>query len=42
MKTVEITKVKKSLSGYLKELGDDVILLTENQKPVAVLVSLTT
>lgn len=41
MKTLEITKVKKSLSSYIKGLGNEVVLLTENQEPVAVLISLS-
>ena len=40
MKTIELTTAKKSLSEYAKELGDEVVVLTENNKPVAALVSL--
>ncbi len=40
MKTIELTTAKKSLSDYAKELGDEVLVLTENNKPVAALVSL--
>ena len=40
MKTIELTTAKKSLAEYAKELGDEVVVLTENNKPVAALVSL--
>ena len=40
MKSIEITKASKSLSDYTKELGEQIIVVTSNKKPIAALVSL--
>ena len=40
MKTIEISEASGSLSDYAKELGEEVIVLTSNKKPIAALVSL--
>jgi antitoxin (DNA-binding transcriptional repressor) of toxin-antitoxin stability system len=40
MKTIEISKASKPLSEYALELGDDIIVLTSRDKPVAAIVSL--
>ncbi len=40
MKTIEISTATKPLSEYAEELGDEVIVLTAHQKPVAAIVSL--
>ena len=40
MKTIEISTATKPLSEYAGELGDEVIVLTSHQKPVAAIVSL--
>ena len=40
MKTLEISTASKSLSQYASELGDEILVLTSHQQPVAALVSL--
>jgi PHD/YefM family antitoxin component YafN of YafNO toxin-antitoxin module len=40
MKTIEISTATKPLSEYAEEFGDEVIVLTSDQKPVAAIVSL--
>jgi PHD/YefM family antitoxin component YafN of YafNO toxin-antitoxin module len=40
MKTIELTTATKPLSEYAKDFGDEVIVLTSHQKPVAAIVSL--
>jgi PHD/YefM family antitoxin component YafN of YafNO toxin-antitoxin module len=40
MKTIEISKASKPLSDYAKELDDEIIVLTNNEKPIAAIVSL--
>ncbi len=40
MKTIEISTASKSLSEYADELGDEVIVLTLHEEPVAAIVSL--
>lgn len=40
MKTIEISTATKPLSEYAEELGDEMIVLTAHQKPVAAIVSL--
>jgi PHD/YefM family antitoxin component YafN of YafNO toxin-antitoxin module len=40
MKTVDLAKASKSLSAYADNLGDEPLILTVDDKPVAALVSL--
>ncbi len=40
MKTIELTTASKPMSEYAKEFGDEIIVLTSHQKPVAAIVSL--
>jgi antitoxin (DNA-binding transcriptional repressor) of toxin-antitoxin stability system len=40
MKTVDLAKASKSLSAYAHELGEEPVILTVDDKPVAALVSL--
>jgi PHD/YefM family antitoxin component YafN of YafNO toxin-antitoxin module len=40
MKTIELSSASKSLAEYANELGDELVVLTSNDKPVAALVSL--
>ncbi|MBT5306359.1 MAG: hypothetical protein HOL31_14920 [Candidatus Scalindua sp.] len=40
MKTIEIEKASKPLSEYAKEIGNEILVLTSNEKPVAAIVSL--
>ncbi|MCZ6796050.1 MAG: type II toxin-antitoxin system Phd/YefM family antitoxin [Planctomycetota bacterium] len=40
MKTIELSTAKKALSEYARELGDEIVVLTENNKPVVALVPL--
>ena len=40
MKTIEITKASKSLSDYAKELDNEILVITSNDKPIAAIVSL--
>jgi len=40
MKTIELTTASKPLSEYAKEIGDEIVVLTSHQKPIAAIVSL--
>lgn len=40
MKTIEIASASKPLSDYARELDDEILVLTSDEKPVAALVSL--
>ncbi|MDP9120151.1 MAG: type II toxin-antitoxin system Phd/YefM family antitoxin [Acidobacteriota bacterium] len=40
MKTVDLAKASKSLSAYADELGEEPLILTVDDQPVAALVSL--
>jgi hypothetical protein len=40
MKTIEVKKVPKSLSDYVNNLGNDILILTSDKQPIAALVSL--
>ena len=40
MKAIEISEALGSLSDYAKELGEEIIVVTSNRKPIAALVSL--
>ncbi len=40
MKKIELTTATKSLAEYAQDIGDEVIVLTSNQKPIAAIVSL--
>ena len=40
MKTVDLAKASKSLSAYAHDLGDEPVILTVDDKPVAALGSL--
>jgi len=40
MKTLELRKASKPLADYASDLGSDSLVITSNNKPVAVLVSL--
>ncbi len=40
MKSIEIKKALKPLSEYAKEIDDEILVLTSNEKPVAAIVSL--
>ena len=39
MRVIEISTALRPLSEYAQDLGNDIIVLTANQKPVAALVS---
>jgi prevent-host-death family protein len=40
VKTIELSTASKPLSEYATELGDETIILTSHNKPVAALISL--
>ena len=40
MKTLEITKASKTLAEYAQHLGSETIIVIDNKRPVAALVSL--
>lgn len=40
MKTIELKKALKPLSEYAKEIDNEILVLTSNDKPVAAMVSL--
>lgn len=40
MKTIEISKASKSLSEYAKELNNEILVITSDNKPIAAVVSL--
>ena len=40
MKAIEMSEASGSLSDYAKGLGEEIIIVTSNKKPVAALVSL--
>ncbi|MCK8603309.1 hypothetical protein [Desulfoferrobacter suflitae] len=40
MKSIEISTASKPLSEYVDELGDEVLVLTSHQQPIAAIVSL--
>ncbi len=40
MKTIEISTASKTLAEYARELDDDFVVLTSNNKPVVAIVSL--
>jgi len=40
MKAIEISEASRSLSDYARELGEEIIVVTSNSKPIAALVSL--
>jgi PHD/YefM family antitoxin component YafN of YafNO toxin-antitoxin module len=40
MKTIEFSTATKSLAEYAGELGDEIVVLTADSKPVAAIVSL--
>lgn len=40
MKTIEVTTTSKPLSEYIKELNDEIVILTSHKKPVAAIISL--
>lgn len=40
MKTIEISAASRPLSDYAKELGEQIIVVTSNNKPIAALVPL--
>jgi PHD/YefM family antitoxin component YafN of YafNO toxin-antitoxin module len=40
MKAIEISEASESLSDYAKGLGEEIIVVTSNKKPIAALVSL--
>lgn len=40
MKTIDIEKALKPLSEYAKEIDNEILVLTSNEKPVAAMVSL--
>jgi antitoxin (DNA-binding transcriptional repressor) of toxin-antitoxin stability system len=40
MKTIPISKAVRPLADYAAELGDDVVVVTQGNKPVAAVVSL--
>ena len=40
MKTVDLAKASKSLSAYAHDLGEEPVILTVDDEPVAALVSL--
>ena len=40
MKAIEISEASESLSDYAKGLGEEIIVVTSDKKPIAALVSL--
>ena len=40
MKAIEISEASLSLSDYAKQLGEEILVVTSNKKPIAALVSL--
>ncbi len=42
MKVIEISTASRPLSEYAEDLGNEIIILTANQKPVAAIVSFAT
>jgi PHD/YefM family antitoxin component YafN of YafNO toxin-antitoxin module len=40
MKTIELLTATKSLAEYANEIGDEIVVLTADNKPVAAIVSL--
>jgi PHD/YefM family antitoxin component YafN of YafNO toxin-antitoxin module len=40
MKTIELTSASKTLAEYAEELGDELVVLTSHNRPVAAIVSL--
>lgn len=40
MKTLELSEASQSLAEYARDLGEDTIVLTANDRPLAALVSL--
>lgn len=40
MKTIELTTATRPLSEYADEIGDEIVVLTANHKPIAAIVSL--
>ena len=40
MKSLEIATISKALSDYIKNLDDEIIVLTSEEKPIAAIVSL--
>lgn len=40
MKAIEISKASRPLSDYAKEIGEEIIVLTSDSKPVAAIISL--
>jgi antitoxin (DNA-binding transcriptional repressor) of toxin-antitoxin stability system len=40
VKTIDISEASRPLSDYAKELGEEIIVLTSGEKPVAAIVSL--
>lgn len=40
MKTIKLSRASKSLADYAAELGDDIVVLTDREKPVAAIVPL--
>ena len=40
MKTIEVSTTSKPLSEYIKELNDEIVVLTFHRKPVAAIISL--
>ena len=40
MKTLEIANANRILSDYAKDLGDEILILTSNKRPIAAIVSL--
>jgi antitoxin (DNA-binding transcriptional repressor) of toxin-antitoxin stability system len=40
MRTIEVSTASKPLADYAREVGEEIIVLTDNDKPIAALVSL--
>jgi hypothetical protein len=40
MKTIELSTATKPLAEYAEEIGDEIVVLTRQKKPVAAIVSL--
>jgi hypothetical protein len=40
VKTMKLSRASKSLADYAAELGDDIIVLTDREKPIAAIVPL--
>jgi len=40
MKKIEISRASRPLADYAEELGDEIVILTSDDKPVAAIVSL--